>query len=228
MSARSARQVAGHARVQRDQIITAMGKLNDARLDELSRRGQYVSGCDGFPAQTMGGGTARGSNVLTSVESAVYRRIGVPDTVEQGGDTDDRFNQVDPVAGVLNDLFTVLQQMSTLSARLLRLEENLRVDRERSSGRVSSLAGDCLACDRAVSGSDGDRLRGGLCQACDRALRRAMMRGTVPRDAAGMVDRSAWFELRRADLRDMPAESRAGERSAVTGGFVSGEGEWTA
>lgn len=54
-------------------------------------------------------------------------------------------------------------------------------------GRVSSLAGQCLCCQRDVLGTAEDRLRNGYCDACRKAWERA-----------GRPDR-AWFERQRRE-----------------------------
>lgn len=241
MVERSARGVAGRAKVQRDQILAAVAVLTDGRLEELARRGEVASVIDGFKSSTLGDG--RGMDGGTSVESAVLRRAGFSPG-DDGEDDDLRVeSKPDPVAGVLNELFGLIRSMSNQAAAVIRVEENLRFDRELALDpvdpndpdgvRESSLKGSCVCCGDRVSGVDWDRLRRGLCNRCYHSWRL-----WAPGEAEPSITRFC------VEMRDQLAEEAAevghglaevvepgratvvsGPVSVVTGGFKQGVGE---
>jgi hypothetical protein len=239
---RTPSSIAKRARLHRDQAIAALEALTDGVIDQLARRGQLLAVPDGFPPSTLGDGTPPSAAALTSVEAAAYRRLGVPDTATEGGLDEIILAAPDPSGLAISDLFADLFAMNNLAARITLDRKYLDAVKDAAVGRVSSLQGSCLCCGRSVSGAAGDRLRGGLCQADDRALRRAVEGGTAPLDAGGQVDKERWYNERRAvaaqltpmplavvrraeDLTARHVEAEAAPRSLVTGGFKRGVGE---
>lgn len=226
--------------------------LDEKRLADLWRMSRFTTQPDGFKTRTLSDGTPGGSSEDTATERAAL--AGLPDgtpwsawSVEQGcappvgGDNwdDERRWQADPLGDAIAD---VLADLILASEKLVHAERKMQyitAAADGARGRQSSLQADCLCCNRSVSGSSKDRLRGGLCPACDTAYRRARNAGEVEFDADGMLDRQGWIEVRRtwmkssADVEPVvhaveldPVMRRA--LSRVTGGFKRGVGEVSA
>lgn len=252
-----------------DQLRVSLGLLPDGLLADLVRRGYGTVERDGFRSgglveRVAGSG---GDIGLTSVEGAAEARIWGDDSFDPAGLAICRLFEllhewsvesceIDRLVPYLLHCGVSAKGGMSLSDRSAvkgdcvgcgRWVPGSEEDRLRVGLCDRCRASNCQCCDRKVSGDGGDRLRSGLCDACRKALERAQDRGAAPVDpVSGMVDRRAWMEVRRADLRDMPDESRArvlqvpdarvpgevavavAEGSAVTGGFRQGDGEWRA
>lgn len=172
------RQTIRLATDHRDVIIAETLQLTDNLIAELERKGRHLAVPDGFPARTLGDGTSRGTSLLTSVERAAESRV---------------YHDAPPdnVGDAIRDVFEMLQAMADLASRVGRKIAFVRHVAEKSEGRVSSLQGECQACERVVSGAETDRLRAGYCDACRKAWERA-----------GKPDRPGWELQRRRELAE--------------------------
>lgn len=187
-----ARRVAGLARY-RFQIQQAVTALDDRVLADLERRARMVNVQDGFPASTMGDGTPRGTAELTLVEAAAEQRAYSGVRWEDKDAEEWRTTpppQPDPAGRALEELVSALAAMDRQAQAVLRCLGFLAHQRTSAAGRVSSLVGDCLCCERAIAGTPDDRSRGGFCDACRKAYERA---GRPDRHRF-VVERRAWLD----------------------------------
>ena len=131
-----------------------MAEVIEAMRDrgpELIRLAQMSAIPDGYGRG--GNGTSRSTETAKPTEAAVL-------ALEV--DVDDR------VAQWLDELFG---QVTQAVARLRRIHQLDYLVEHRGDGRVGRqvTGGECLCCERYVSGSASDRLRGGLCDTCRKA-----------------------------------------------------------
>jgi hypothetical protein len=132
---------------------------------------------DGYPAGSTGVGG--GGSDSSSVEAAVIARLSMP-------------SMADPVG---RSATLVLQWITQTSKSSVSMANELKFacdPHETVKGRVSSAA-ICLGCDKPVGGTEHDRLRGGLCDACRKALNRA-------REAQPNLDRVLWIRNRSQEV----------------------------
>jgi hypothetical protein len=230
----------------RDKALRVLTKsLDKGTLQLLFRMSQQSARPDGWKARTLPDGGSPGSDDTTSTERAAL--FGLAEATDwspehaRGKIAVDRFDdprryQADPVgvivAEILTQFFTAVNALERLDKKLGEVTKA----KEDAYGRQSSLQGNCLCCTRAVSGSSKDRLRGGLCRACDTAYRRARSADEVRMDSHGMVDKEGWIKGRsawvKANVEPEPEVVHATELdpvirralSKVTGGFKRGVG----
>lgn len=148
---------------ERDLISSVLKMLTTDKLVELDKRGRYLAVADGYPSRTLGDGTSRSENELTSVESAVWRRS-EPQEYDGAGDA-------------IREVFSAIHQMADLAAKVRKKIEASAHAHEKAVGRQSALSGPCRACGREVAGGEGDPMRAGYCSACYRAWRRLLAGG---------------------------------------------------
>lgn len=131
---------------------------------------------DGYPSGSTGAGG--GGSDSSSVEAAVIARLGKP--------------QPDPVG---RSASLVLHWIRTTSKSSTQMVNELKFacdPHETVKGRVSAAA-ICMACDKPVGGTEHDRLRGGLCDACRKAFNRA-------RESQPNLDRVLWIRTRAIEV----------------------------
>jgi hypothetical protein len=165
----------------RDHVIAELRQLTDVLLHELEHKGRHVATADGFPSSTLGDGMARSSSALTSVERAAEART---------------YHSPEPdnVGDAIRDVFNTLSAMADTATRMSRKVAFVKHVATKAEGRISSLQGECQACQRSVSGAESDRLRAGYCDACRKAWERA-----------GRPDRVGWERERRQDIAERQA-----------------------
>lgn len=149
---RAGRQALEH----RDDLLEFLKRLSPELIADLDHRGRFLARPDGWPPG--GGGEVRGSEVSRPVESAVVAR----------GER----AQSDPVGDQIRRLFGALAEAAGVLAPAAHSLDFLRSYGDVAIVRESSLQGDCLCCERPVSGSANDRLRSGFCDACRKAYSR--------------------------------------------------------
>ena len=144
----------------------------------------------GFPAGTLGDGTgARSATTSTSVE----RHAGV-DGDDGPADPAPHFAEADRrLARTLRLLWKTGLDVEEQITELLAHGDDV--------DELPAGSGNCQCCERFVrpgqTGSDSDRLRAGLCPACNQAWLRA-----------GRPERGPWIITRRLSLRDAMERGR--------------------
>ena len=148
------------------EIVEAMA----GRGPELIRLAQMSAVPDGYGAG--GSGTIQSTDVADPTLRTAARRNGWrldgKDDDEPDGPPwvpNDRVNEW------LDELFL---QVTQAAARLRRIHQLDYLVEHRGDGRVGRqvTGGECLCCERYVSGSASDRLRSGLCETCRKAYDR--------------------------------------------------------
>ena len=176
MSKRKINQALRHV----GRVEEALDALTRDKISELVSRSRFDVLPDGHPRRTLADGMPRGEAALTSVEAAAETRGAFPDSQRP----DD-----DPVGRAIRESFDLLREMADRAAQLSRKLAYLDHSHLHDFGRVSSLAGECVACGDSVSGSEKDRLRSGLCSGCYEARR-----------SSGISDRQEFIFQRRREL----------------------------
>lgn len=156
-------------RRQRDQIIDFVKNLDDSTLAELLRRGQYPA-TDGYGGGSNG---ASGNDISRPTEAAVVQRAGGRTITDEHGQQretpDDWTDTRDDVRQAISELFATLAEALGHIRSVDRKRQYVMAIADTASGRVSSLQGQCEACEADVIGVGDDRLRAGFCPACHKA-----------------------------------------------------------
>lgn len=177
----SHQRIVDDAMRHRDRIRELVHRLTDSTIEDFVRRGQHRPGGDGHPPG--GGGEIHGGAANTTTEAAALRNGADADSTEV--DTWEEWER-DAVADALGDAFGQLAEMAGIARSVTRNLDFVVSVYARANQRPAG-AGDCLACDRVVTGAPNDRLRAGYCEACYRAW-----------DRAGRPDRAAFERTREA------------------------------
>lgn len=173
-------------------IRRALDQLGDDEVAALIRRAAIRIQRDGLPARSPGTGIGRGGSDTSGPERVA---------------TEDDW-RVDVVAKNVRELERTIAEMRKLARRIEQVHGALRYDGPRPL-RESSLQTECLVdeCESVPTGVGSDRLRGGLCPACDEARRRWKANHESSGDPAS--DRRAFKAWRNQSLRDRRAEKEA-------------------
>lgn len=182
-----------------------------AAAPELDRLRTIGAGMDGYGR----GGRQRGGPGTTSdPTSALLVSLAggkVPGDVVKGetveAPTPDTWRVPNDGIGVLLEkLVGESNQMVGCARRIAGLKRLIENRGDERYGRQSSLQGDCLACDKPVTGTKEDRIRSGYCPTCYRAW----VRFRLDELSAGRVADHEVFRKRRA--AKARAEAKASER----------------
>lgn len=167
---------------QRDELAKFVKSLDDFALADLHRRAQH-------PARDAYGAGQPDVSVTASAELT---------SVERAADAQGFGRPIaDPVLKLLTAVFHELDEVVRHAARM-ESKRKLIHRASRTTGRPSSLQGECMCCGRAVAGSHSDRLRSGYCEPCYRAWLDAGKPGSDPQEAGN--PRALWEAERRAFL----------------------------
>ena len=153
-----------HARRHRAELLRILGSLTDDTLATLAERGRQVHRSDGFPA----GGSVGSSGIARPTEAAALAGYQVDD--EGNGRWHTR---PDPVGESIAQVFASLAEALGTMRQADRLAGYVLASADAASGRQSTLAGNCGACERPVAGTPADRLVSGYCGACRKRWERA-------------------------------------------------------
>lgn len=181
-----------------------------AQRDELLRLVDMpTAGPDGYPTSSMpesdvshhGGGDPAGESVARSVDAANYpdavrdARYAGPDDARVAASDDDepsgRPFDGDLVAKLVDQVLAELIEARGLLVRSGRALGLLARRGDGRSGRQTT-AGNCLVCDRPVSGAVDDRMRAGLCPSDSRAWYRFLHAASERGAFADPVEFRAW------------------------------------
>lgn len=175
LSASDRRWVARH-REMLDFVVEFAQGITDEQILHLRKCRDMSVVPDGYPSGSTGAGG--GGSDSSSVEAAVIARLSG--------------NQPDPVGRAAS---LVLQWIRATSKSSTAMANELKFacdPHEQVKGRVSAAA-ICMACDKPVGGTEHDRLRGGLCDACRKAFDRA-------RETQPGLDRVLWIRNRSIEV----------------------------
>lgn len=159
-----------------DSVVEFAQAITDEQLLKLRELRDMTTTPDGYPSGSNG--TGGGNSDSSSVESAVMARI-------HGGEPD-------PVGKAAGDVLLWIRNIAKTSNPMSSSLKFALDPHETVKGRVSAAA-ICLACDKPVGGTEHDRLRGGLCDACRKAFNRA-------RDIQPNLDRVLWIRNRATEV----------------------------
>jgi hypothetical protein len=183
-----------HVQRYRDQAIEVLRRLDDATLEDLLRRAQYVAS-DGYPAQSMGESDVHGGRGGDPVGAKVAADAGGRDE-----EPDTWRSLADPVGEALAQLFGNLVEIAGLVRVIDRKRAYVLAAGDALKGRQPVGGGVCDVCGRVVAGTEDDRLRGvGGGRACD-TDRKAWERGGRPLAGPGFEQ---WKRDRQAELGQM-------------------------
>lgn len=158
-----------------------------------------TTGGDGFPATTTGESDIRHAGAgdpTGEVASRVTDIEKFPNSKSDTGPDDEptgRPFDVDLVANQLAELFATMAEARGLLLHIAVLDASI-VRRGLPASRKAS-GGNCICCERIVSGAVGDRLRGGLCEADSTAWYRYRREATP-----GFADSAVFLVQRRRHL----------------------------
>lgn len=164
---------------------------------------------DGYPTRSIGDGTSRSSETMTSTEGAALAGYPEDDPDRHYDTAGQRVNHPGPDARV-DHTDLIDEWLAEFFSRGLAVIDNLeamqkigRLIENRKDRRVDRNDGNCRACGRYVSGSvrteDGrkieDRLRNEFCSACYQALRTWRERQTDPTASVQwfIAERRVWL-----------------------------------
>lgn len=167
---------------QRAAIGELLKRLTPERIADLDRRARFLAEPDGYPP---GGGSGRGSDVSRPTERAAQQRI-------------DDAPQADPIGAQIRMVLAALSEAAGVLAPVDRWLRHLDAYGDQAVVRDRSRDGDCKCCDRVVTGTPADRLRGGYCDACRKAYERWCAERPVEGDPA--AHRLEFEQARRAKL----------------------------
>jgi len=176
LSASDRRWLARH-REMLDFVIEFAQGISDEQILHLRKCRDMTAVPDGYPSGSTGAGG--GGSDSSSVEAAVIARLSAP-------------NMADPVGRAAMLVLQWIRQTSKSSVSMANELKFACDPHETVKGRVSAAA-ICMACDKPVGGTEHDRLRGGLCDACRKAFNRA--RETQPN-----LDRVLWIRNRSQEV----------------------------
>lgn len=167
---------------QRAAIDQLLRRLTPERIADLDRRARFLAEPDGYPP---GGGGGRGSDIARPTEQAMLHRL-------------DDAPTADPVGAQIRCVLSALSEAAGVLAPVERWLRHLDVYGDQAVVRERSRDGDCKCCDRVVTGTPTDRLRGGYCDACRKAYERWSVDHPVVGDPA--AHRLDFETARRAKL----------------------------
>lgn len=180
-------RTAARAVEQRARILELLKRLSPERIADLDRRARFLSTPDGFP--TGGGGGRSSGEVSRPTEQATIARL-------------DPSTSADPVGAQIRLVFGALAEAAGVLVPVDRWLGHLDAYGDQAMVRDTSRDGDCKCCDRVVTGTPSDRLRGGYCDACRKAYERWAADHPVGGDPA--AHRLEFETQRRAKLAAHP------------------------
>ena len=133
-------------------------------LADLYQRAEESTGADGYPSGSSGQSDIHGGRGGDPTEHVVELRA--------GGKDDERDTWKELHDTILTRIVEFQGELTSIhgSARLLRKSADVVLNAgDKLKGRVSALQGDCLRCQKPVSGVGADKMRGGLCHSCSNA-----------------------------------------------------------
>lgn len=159
-----------------DFIVVFAESITDEQILHLRKCREMTVVADGYPSGSSSSGS--GGSDCSSVESAVLARL--------AGDPSD------PVGRSAGHVLHWIRTTSKSSVYVSTQMKFVLDPHETVKGRVSAAA-ICNGCDKPVGGTEHDRLRGGLCDACRKAFDRA-------REAQPDLDRVLWIRNRAIEV----------------------------
>lgn len=171
---------------QRTAINDLLRRLTPERIADLDRRARFLAEPDGYPP---GGGTGRGSDVARPTEEATIHRL-------------DDAPSADPIGAQIRCVLAALSEAAGVLAPVDRWLRHLDAYGDQAVVRETGRQGDCKCCDRVVTGTPSDRLRGGYCDACRKAYERWCEANPVVGDPG--EHRLVFEAERRARLAEQP------------------------
>ncbi|MDE2096411.1 MAG: hypothetical protein KGL39_04135 [Patescibacteria group bacterium] len=188
-------------------------------LHDLLRRASIPAKTDGFSAGRQYGDLVSTSTTSDPVFGAAASLIGETCSKCQGGTFTHSDGSKRPcrkcrgtgtyfadpvrenVSAIVDHLLVIID-----TARMVNRKRAMVLEEATSqTGRVTSLQGSCTCCARFVVGTQRDRLRGGLCEACNSAWRRWLGANATPDPGS---DKIRFVTERQAWLREQDEKSR--------------------
>ena len=139
----------------------------DAVADLLAR-GAETADVDGYPAGSSGQSDIHGGRMSDPTGRAVEHMAGGRyDERQEMALSDDTWEHIkDQLRQFVVEFGTNITEMHGLAKRSHKMATVVIHAADRHRGRQSSLQGDCLRCQKPVSGVGNDRMRTGLCPSC--------------------------------------------------------------
>ena len=135
------------------EVLELLGPFCDAQaLADLYARGEENSNIDGYPAGSDGGSSIHGGISDPTGQLAAL----VADGFKM---SDHLLERIGQFQSGLSEVHGITREMRKCANVVLLAADSLR-------GRQSALQGDCLKCQKPVSGVGSDRMRSGLCHSC--------------------------------------------------------------
>jgi hypothetical protein len=139
-----------------------------SRADGYSQgdSGEKVSGGGGGTDATLGAALARIQDVCSRCKGTGKFILERGDAVDCRACNGSGRRWADPVGDAVQELVVALGGVYRACKTIDRARERVLGVADSARGRVSSLQGSCLVCEKAVSGTPNDRLRRGQCRSC--------------------------------------------------------------
>lgn len=182
-----------------------------ASWPEMCRLAAIVPGPDGYGAGGSAGG-ARGAGVSNPTAKLVEATAGGKDLLS-GDDrtTPDTWHVPgERVGELVEHLLRQSRAMHDNARRIASLKRLIENRGDERYGRQSSLQGDCLACDKPVTGVAEDRIKAGYCPTCYRAW----LRFRLEQMRSGHTPDHEVFRKRRAAKAKAEAKAAQAQRQA--------------
>lgn len=166
--ARTVSKAERDARKLNEVIEILLAFVDPQVLGDLYARGEETAQIDGYPAGSSASSIVAARGVNRPTEHAVELLAGGKyDYVAEMAKTDDDWRatqdflmeRIEVFQGELSSIHGAARLMRKCGEVVFKAADGLR-------GRQSALQGDCLACQKPVSGVGSDKMRGGLCHSC--------------------------------------------------------------
>jgi len=183
-----------------------LAPLTAEAIGEVMRRGTGAVRADGYASNTRLD-VARGRPSLqVDIGAGQVDTVELSSTVEAAAFARQSDTRSDPVGQAALRFVRLIGDIYRMTEELHRVHDVVMHAADSHVGRVSSLAGTCQACETAVAGTPGDRLRSGWCPACYAALRTWRERNSLGDDPGALRARFVAWRMDR--LAQQGASSR--------------------